>query len=102
MNEAVIVALITGACAVISQIIISAKSTKELYAKLDKQSELADEKIKGEIAVIHTEISELRKTVEKHNGIVEKTYKLEQAVAVQDEMLKVANNRIKDLEHKVS
>lgn len=102
MNEAVIVALITGACAVISQIIISAKSTKELYAKLDKQSELADEKIKGEIAVIHAEISELRKTVEKHNGVLERVYKLEQSDAVQEEMIKVANNRIKDLENKVS
>lgn len=102
MNEAVAVALITGACAVISQIIISAKSTKELYAKLDKQSEIADEKIKGEIAVIHAEISELRKTVEKHNGVLERVYKLEQSDAVQEEMIKVANNRIKDLENKVS
>lgn len=102
MNEAVAVALITGACAVISQIIISAKNTKELYAKLDKQSEIADEKIKGEIAVIHAEISELRKTVEKHNGVLERVYKLEQSDAVQEEMIKVANNRIKDLENKVS
>ena len=102
MNEAVAVALITGACAVISQIIISAKSTKELYAKLDKQSEIADEKIKGEIAVIRAEISELRKTVEKHNGVLERVYKLEQSDAVQEEMIKVANNRIKDLENKVS
>lgn len=102
MNEAIAAALITGVCAVISQIIISAKSTKELYAKLDKQSELADEKIKGEIAVIHAEISELRKTVEKHNGVLERVYKLEQSDAVQEEMIKVANNRIKDLENKVS
>ena len=83
MNDAIIVALITGACAVVSQIIISAKSTKELYSKL----ELADEKIKGELGVIHTELGNLREQVEKHNNMVERTYKLEQEVA----LLKAAN-----------
>ena len=95
MSEAVIVALITGACAVIGQVIISAKSTSELYAKLDKQSELADEKIKGEIAVIHTEISELRKNVEKHNSVVERVYNLENQVGRQDEQIKTLFNQQK-------
>lgn len=88
MSEAVWVALITGVIAVIGDVIVSAKNTRELYAKLDKQSELADERIKGEIAVIHTEINELRKTVEKHNSVVEKTYDLETKVARHDEQIK--------------
>ena len=88
MSEVVWVALITGACAVIGDIIISAKSTKELYAKLDKQSEMADERIKGEIAVIHTEIAELRKNVEKHNNVLERVYNLEKEMARQDEQIK--------------
>lgn len=101
MSEAIIVALITGACAVISQIVISATSTKELYAKLDEQSKIADERIKTDLAVIRTEVAELRKTVEKHNSMVERTYRLEQDFKVQDEKIKVANNRIADLEAKV-
>lgn len=87
MSEAVIVALVTGSLAIIGDIIISAKSTKELYAKLDKQSELADERIKGEIAVIHTEISELRKNVEKHNTVIERVYALEVEQAKQGEKI---------------
>ena len=88
MNDAVIVALITGAVAVIGDIIISAKNTRDLYAKLDKQSEIADERIKGEIAVIKTEITELRKTVEKHNTVIERTYRLEAEVVKQGEQIK--------------
>lgn len=92
MSEGIWIALITGTLAVIGEIIVSAKNTRELYAKLDKQSELSDEKIQGEIAVIHTEISELRKTVEKHNSMVERTYALEKEVAKQGEQIKTLFN----------
>lgn len=87
------VALITGGLAVLGEIIVSAKSTKELYAKLDKQSEIADERIRGEIAVIHTEITELRKNVEKHNSVIERTYNLEKEVAKQGEQIKTLFNK---------
>lgn len=93
MSDPIIVALITGAVAVIGDIIISAKSTRELYAKLDKQSELADERMKGEIAVIHTEIAELRKNVEKHNTVVERVYQLETEQAKQGEQIKTLFNK---------
>lgn len=98
MSDAIIVALITGSFAVISQIVISAKSTRELYSKLDKQSEIADERIKSELAVIKVEMAELRKQVEKHNSVVERTYSIEKELEVQKEQIKVANNRLKDLE----
>ena len=98
MTEAIIVALITGFCAVVSQIILSARSNRELYAKLDKQSEVADAKIRGEIDVINEEISGLRAEVQKHNQLVERTYKIEERLSVTEEKVKVANNRIADLE----
>ena len=43
-------------------------------------------------------IEELEKRVEKHNSIVERTYKLEEQAAVFDEKIRVANHRIDDLE----
>ena len=46
-------------------------------------------------------IEQLEKKVEKHNQVVERVYKLEQANAVQDEEIKVANHRIDDLESEV-
>lgn len=46
-------------------------------------------------------VEQLEKKVEKHNHVVERVYKLEQANAVQDEEIKVANHRIDDLESEV-
>ena len=43
-------------------------------------------------------IEQLEKKVEKHNGVVERTYKLEKEQEVEEEKLKVINNRLKDLE----
>jgi hypothetical protein len=46
-------------------------------------------------------LTELTKAVEKHNGLIERTYRLEQASALHEEQIKVANHRIDDLERKV-
>ena len=46
-------------------------------------------------------IQQLEKKVEKHNQVVERVYKLEQADAVHNEEIKVANHRIEDLERKI-
>lgn len=95
MTEAIKIAIITGGLAflgtLISQWMSTNKLTNELYAKLDKQSELADEKIRGELNVIHAEISTLSAHVEKHNKMVERTYALETEVAKQGEQIKMLN-----------
>lgn len=49
-------------------------------------------------ALIEYKIDELSKRVDKHNNLVERTYKLEEQTVLQDEKIKVANNRIADLE----
>ena len=100
MSEAIIVALITGAAAVVAQLIISRRSSDELYAKLDKQSELSDARMQGEIDVIKADIRTLSNRVEAHNNMIERTYALERRVDVQEEQIKVANHRIGDLEKK--
>lgn len=43
-------------------------------------------------------IKELEKKVDKHNTLVERTYKIEERLSVIDEEIKVANHRINDLE----
>lgn len=43
-------------------------------------------------------LEQLEDKVNKHNNLVERTYKLEQQAAVFDEKIKVQNHRIDDLE----
>lgn len=53
---------------------------------------------KKSAALIAYRLEELEKKVAKHNGLVERTYHLEEAAAVFEEKLKVTNHRIDDLE----
>ena len=97
MTEAVIVAIITGACAIIAQLLISKASAKDLFSKLDKQSELADQQLDAKIqkwqAVTDTKIEELTREVRKHNNFAER-------VPVLEEKISVAHQRISDLERR--
>ena len=85
MSEAIVVALITGACAIIAQIIISMRTTKDLYSKLDKDSELSDAKIEAKLekhqAVTDTKIEELTREVRAHNNFASRIPVLEEKVA---------------------
>jgi len=49
-------------------------------------------------ALMFYRLEQLEKKVEKHNNLVERTYRLEELTSVQEEKIKVANNRIADLE----
>ena len=46
-------------------------------------------------------LEQLEKKVDKHNGLIERTYKLEEKCALLDEKIKVSNHRIDDLEREV-
>ena len=48
--------------------------------------------------LIEYKIEELTKRVDKHNNVIDRTFVLEKVVEVQAEKIKVANNRINDLE----
>lgn len=93
MSAGIIAALITGACAIVAEIVVTNRTTRQLFTALDKQSELADAKIMAEIAVIKTEITELRKQVEKHNQVIERTFVLEKEQTRQAEQIKTLFNR---------
>lgn len=59
MTEAIIVALITGAISLIGTLITTRTSAKSTQALVDYK------------------ISQLQKSVEKHNSVIERTYNLE-------------------------
>lgn len=69
----------------------------ELMASVEglikSQSELAHT-----IEIIKLQLDNLREDVSKHNKVIERTYALERRTDVQEEQIKVANNRIKDIE----
>ena len=50
-------------------------------------------------ALMEYKLEELTKRVDKHNNTIERTYNLEQRMAVSEEQIQVANHRIADLEH---
>ena len=52
-------------------------------------------------ALIVYRLEQLEQKVSKHNKLVERTYALEEAVALAEERPKVANHRIDDLEQTV-
>ena len=49
-------------------------------------------------AIMEYRLDELTKHVDKHNNLIERTYKLEQESAVHSEQIKVINHRLEDLE----
>lgn len=49
-------------------------------------------------ALIAYQLEQLEQKVSKHNNLVERTYALEESVALMDERVRVANHRIADLE----
>ena len=68
----VVAALITGACSVIVVVLSSNKTTAVIQERLDRYREHTDDKIET-----------LSKSVEKHNGVIERTVVLEQQVKAQ-------------------
>ena len=75
MTEAIIVALLGLAGTLIGSYLANRKST----------------------ALIAYRLEQLEQKVSKHNNLVERTYALEESVALLDERQKVANHRITDL-----
>lgn len=86
--ETVIAALISAAAAVIVCIINSNAQHRKLLTELEQRDNLQAYRIE-----------KLEEKVDKHNQVVERTYKLEQEYSLLDEKIKVANHRIDDLEH---
>ena len=91
MSEAITVALITAVAAVISQLLISRSTTRDLAARIDQQSRDADARLEKAQAITDTKLEELTREVREHNNFARR-------MPVLEEQIKVANHRISDLE----
>lgn len=69
MDPAIIVSIITGVLSLAGVIITNVNSNR----KIERQLEVS-------MAITNTKLEDLTKQVEKHNQVIERTYKLEQAV----------------------
>ena len=80
-------AIISAAAVIVVSIINSNYQHRRLLAELEKHDEMNAYRIE-----------QLEKKVDKHNNLVERTYRLEEAQSLTEEKIKVANHRIDDLE----
>ena len=109
MPEAIVVAIISLAGIVITNVVSVKKSkddrnefAKQLYAELDKRSELSDAGLRKEIAVLMEQMDSLRQEVKKFNAVLEKVYQLEKDVAVNKEQIASIRTHMNDLERVVN
>lgn len=86
------------------------EKTREMMAKeiQDLKNDVTEmgANLQQKIAVIELELNHTRKDlntlsdrVEKHNNVIERVYRLEDADRLLDERIKVCNHRLDDLEH---
>lgn len=80
MTEAIIVAIISGIASFLAVYISNRKAA----------------------AVAEYRLEQLERKVDRHNQVIERTFRLEEGQAVLEEKVRVANHRIDDLERKVS
>ena len=80
-------AIISAAAAIVVSLINSNVQHRKLLAELEKHDEMNMYRI-----------AELEKKVDKHNNLIERTYRLEEAQSLIEEKIKVANHRIDDLD----
>lgn len=84
---AAISAIVVGIISAVSNVLIANATQK-------KTNEFTDYRI-GELK---DQVKNLEAKQDKHNQVIERTFRLEEHTAVLDEKIKVANHRIDDLE----
>lgn len=72
MSEAIIIALITGGAAIISNVITSRKTSQEVAHKLEKNQLETAHKLEKQQAVTDTKIEELTREVRAHNNFAQR------------------------------
>ena len=97
MSDAITVALITVGANLLVTLISAAIQSKSVMEKIKSESELSDARLEAKLekymAVQSEKIDELSRRVEKHNQVVERTYKLEERMGRNDEKIKTLFER---------
>lgn len=83
MNDVIVVALIGAAASIAGSIMTMMVSAK---------------KAKEQANLTLYRIDQLENKVQKHNNLIERTYRLEESAHIYDEKIKVVNHRLEDLE----
>jgi TolA-binding protein len=94
MTEAVITALATLAVCLVN----NHYQQKAIMNKHNAMLVEADRKHDETINMIDYKLEQLTKRVDKHNNLVERLYIAEKQIEINEEKIRVANHRIKDLE----
>ena len=80
--------IFTAVASIITQVVLTKRGQEQMLTRmmdsLKHQSELDDQKLNARLekfqAVTETKVDELTRKVEKHNNLIERTYKLEGAM----------------------
>lgn len=86
--ETILAAAISAFAAIVVCVISSNAQNKKILSELDKHNEVQNVKLE-----------ELAKTVDKHNKVIERVYKLEQADAREKEQIKHMEEDIHKLQN---
>lgn len=89
--ETVFASVISALAAVVVCVINNRTQHNKTVAKVEEMNNLNQFRIE-----------QLEKKMDKHNNLIERTYKLEQKEAILEEKVKVANHRLDDLEHETA
>lgn len=87
--ETIIGAIISAAAAITVCVINANSQNKKILSEMEKHNALQAQRLE-----------QLEDKVNKHNNLIERTYKLEQQIAVLDNRERVSEHRIDDLENK--
>lgn len=84
----IIVSIVTGLASVGGVIISTSSASKLMDAKLEKTQAVFE-------AHVTEQIKNLQGQVEKHNKVIERTFRLEERASVQDERIKALEGGLK-------
>lgn len=92
MSEAIIIAIITGGAAIISNVITSRKTSQDVAHKLEKNQLETAHKLEKQQAVTDTKIEELTREVRAHNNFA-------QRMPVVENEVEALKNTVNTLQH---
>ena len=100
MSDAIIVAIIGAIFTFAGVVLTTWASLRKANREATAQREKAAADSKAQTDLILYRIDELEKKQDKHNEVIERTFRLEERIELHEEKIKVANHRIDDLERK--